>query len=155
MKTRKIIVEVICLVLMLNFFYEGIYKIGYWSNYAFWVKHAPLLEPVWQILTYAIPIGEIALALAFMVSKFRIRALYISIGVLFVFVLWIMSSYLFTSRVFWPYHALWEKPTWMQKMLISLGICWMALIVIVLSSPIKLQKRYPAAAMKNEPANAS
>ncbi|HWK04803.1 MAG TPA: MauE/DoxX family redox-associated membrane protein [Puia sp.] len=154
MKTRKIIVEIICLTLLLNFFYEGIYKIAYWSNYAFWVKHAPLLKPVWQILTYVIPIGEIVLALAFMVQKFRVKALYILIGVLMVFVLWVMSGYLFTHRLFWPYHALWEKPTWMQKMLISIGLCWLAFMAIVLLNPKLSFKRYSSNSLRNKPANA-
>jgi hypothetical protein len=155
MKTRKIIVEVICLVLMLNFFYEGIYKVAYWSNYAFWVKHAPLLRSIWQILTYVIPMGEIALALGFMVPKFRMRALYISIACLFVFVLWVMGWHLFTSRIFWPYHALWEKPTWMQKMLISLGMGWLALTAIVMSSSVSLRKGYNSHPVQNKPVNAS
>lgn len=154
MKTRKVIVEVICLILLLNFFYEGIYKIAYWGNYAFWMKHAPLLRPVWQVLTYVIPVGEIALALSFLAPKFRVRALYITIGVLMVFVLWIMSVYLFTGYLFWPYHALWEKPTWMQKMLISLGLCWMALIAIVLSKGGVSFKRFSSNSLRNTPANA-
>ena len=154
MKTRKIIVEVICVILLLNFFYEGIYKIAYWGNYAFWVKHAPLLKPVGQVLTYAIPVGEIVLALSFLAPKFRVRALYLSVGVLMVFVLWIMSSYLFTTRIFWPYHALWEKPTWMQKMLISLGLCWLSFTAILLSNPKFSFKRYSSSSLRNTPANA-
>ena len=154
MKTRKIIVEIICLILLLNFFYEGIYKIAYWPNFAVWMKHAPLLRPVWQILTYVIPIGEIALALAFMVQKFRVKALYISIGVLAAFVLWVISSYLFTNRIFFPYHALWEKPIWMQKMLISLGLCWLAFTAVLLSNPNLSFKKYFSNSLRNKPANA-
>ena|SRR5258708_6085636 len=154
MKTRKIIVEIICLILLLNFFYEGIYKIAYWQNYAFWIKHAPLLKPVWQILTYTIPIGEIALALSFLVPKFRLKALYISIGALGVYVLWVMSGYLFTNRIFFPCHALWEKPTWMQKMLISLGFCWLALTAILLVNSKLSFKRYSSNSLRNTSANA-
>lgn len=142
MKTRKIIVAVICLVLMLNFFFEGIYKIAYWQDFGLYIKNAPLLKPIWQILTYVIPLGEIALALSFLAPKFRFKALYISIGVLIVFVLWVMSSYLFTSRLFWPYHALWQNPTWMQKMLISLGLCWLSFMAVLLSNNNLSFKRY-------------
>ena len=70
MKAKKIAVEVICLILLMYFFYDGIYKVAYWSNYAFWMKHAPLLKPVWQVLTYVIPVGEIVLALAFLKPSF-------------------------------------------------------------------------------------
>src|SRR6185503_16572903 len=116
MKTRKVIVEVICFVLLMNWFYEGIYKVAYWSNFSFYIEHAPLLKPVGQVLAYGIPVGEIAVALMFLSPKQKVKALYISIGALMVFVFWVISWHLFTNRVFWPYHALWEKSTWMQKM---------------------------------------
>jgi hypothetical protein len=154
MKTRKIIVEVICFILLMNWFYEGIYKLAYWPNFSFYIKHAPLLKSVGQILAYAIPIGEIGLALMFLFSRQRVRALYLSIGTLIVFVLWVMSSCLFTRRIFWPYHALWAEPTWMQKMLISLGLCWMAFMSIILSSSKFSFKRFGTNSLRNAPVNA-
>ncbi|MES1223972.1 MAG: MauE/DoxX family redox-associated membrane protein [Bacteroidota bacterium] len=154
MKTRKVIVEIICLILLLNFFYEGIYKIANWGDFAFWIKHAPLLRPIWQLVTYVIPIGEIVLALSFFVPKYKVKALYISIVLLVVFVLWIIGAHLFTNRIFWPYHALWEKPSWLQKMLVSLGLCWFAFTAILLSIPGFSFKRYFSNSLRNAPANA-
>jgi hypothetical protein len=153
MKTRRIIVEVICFVLLMNWFYEGIYKVAYWGSFSFYIKHAPLLKPVWQVLAYVIPVGEIGLALLFLFPKKRMIALYLSIGGFLVFVFWIMSTYLFTSRLFWPYHALWQNPTWMQKMLISLGLGWMAFIVIVLSTPGMLEKLSSSKVIRHTPIN--
>ena len=133
MKTRKIIVEVICFVLMMNWFYEGIYKVAYFQQFGFYITHAPLLRTVGGVLKYVIPLGEVGLALLFLVPKYRKAVLYSTIAVLMLYVFWIMSVYLFTGYIFWPYHALWEKPTWMQKMLVSLGMCWMAFISVALS----------------------
>ncbi len=152
MKTRKVIVEVICLVLLMFWFYEGVYKVAYWGSFSFYIKHAPLLRPVWKVLAYGIPIFEIGLALMFVFPKQRIKALYISIAALLVFVFWVMSAHLFTQRIFWPYHALWEKPTWMQKMLISMGLAWVALVAIVFeASKLKVN----STVLRNKPANAS
>ena len=155
MKTRRIIVEVICFVLLMNWFYEGIYKVAYWGSFSFYIKHAPLLKPVWQVLAYGIPVGEIALALLFLVPKYRTRALYISIGVLIAFVLWVMSWHLITERLFWPYHAPWNKPTWMQKMVISLGICWIAFMSVILSTPGVLKKIFLSNSLRGASANIS
>lgn len=132
MKTHKIIPELICLILILNFFYDGVYKLAYLSNYAFWLLHAPLLKPLAGVLKWLVPIMEIGLSVALLVPSYRITALYILIGVLLIFVLWVMSACLFTNRIFWPYHALWHKPTWMQMMLTSIGLCWISLIAIFL-----------------------
>ena len=155
MKTKKIVAEVICMILLMYFFYDGIYKIAYWSNYAFWMKNAPLLKPIWQVLTYGIPVGEILLAVGFMVPKFRVRALYVTIGGLVGFVLWVMSAHLFTNRLFWPYHAIWEKPSWMQVMLMSLGMCWMTFTVVILSGPIVSLNNNTSKSLRNTPANVS
>ena len=155
MKTRKIIVEVICFVLLMFWFYEGIYKVAYWGSFSFYVKHAPIVKPVWQILAFGMPIGEIALAIMLFIPKLRTKALYISIGALMLFVFWIMSVYLFTHWLFWPYHALWEKPTWMQKMLISMGLAWAALVAVILSSSKFKLKQIESNVLRNKPANAS
>lgn len=153
MKTRKIIVEIICFVLMMNWFYEGIYKVAYFINFSFYIKLAPLLGPFWQVLAYGIPAGEIALALMFLFPKQRVRALYITMVTMLVFVLWVMSAFLFTNYLFWPFHALWEKPTWMQKMLIALTLCWMAFISIMLSGKKISLKRFSVESLHNVPAN--
>ena len=155
MKTRKIIVEVICFVLLMFWFYEGVYKVAYWGSFSFYVKHAPIVKPVWQILAFGMPIGEIALAIMLFIPKLRTKALYISIGALMLFVFWIMSVYLFTHWLFWPYHALWEKPTWMQKMLISMGLAWAALVAVILSSSKFKLKQIESNVLRNKPANAS
>ena len=153
MKTRKIIVEVICFVLLMNWFYEGVYKVAYWGKFSSYIKHAPLVKPVWQVLAYGIPVGEIALALMFLFPRQRVRALYITIGALMVFVLWIMSVYLFTEYLFWPYHALWAKPTWLQKMLISLGVCWVTFAAIILPNQKVSIRRFSSNSMRNVPAS--
>ena len=44
MRTRKIIVEIIYLILALNLFYEGIYKFAYLESYSYWVGCAPVLR---------------------------------------------------------------------------------------------------------------
>lgn len=155
MKTKNLIVEIICLILVLNFFYEGVYKIAYFSNYGFWLYHAPLLRPVAGILTYVIPTIEIGLSLALLTPSYRVATLYSIIGVLIVFVLWVMSVCLFTHRLFWPYHALWQKTTWMQKMLISMGLCWLAFVAVVISKGGFSLKRFSSNSLRNThtPAN--
>lgn len=45
-----------------------------------------------------------------------------------------MSVYLFTPYLFWPFHALWKNPTWMQKMIFALFLCWMAFSAILIAS---------------------
>jgi hypothetical protein len=155
MKAKKFIVEIICLVLIVNFFYEGLYKLIHIDNYGFWVTHTPFLKSMGKPLTYVIPVGEIVLSLLFLVPSCRIFALYSTLAGLILFVLWIMGMCLFTHFLFWPYHALWAKPNWVQKMLISIGLCWLSFTAIILSTARFLIKEHFSNSLRNTPANVS
>jgi hypothetical protein len=134
MKTKQIVLELIILVLVLNFFYEAVYKIAYLTNYSFWLHQAPFLKPIWAPLTYIIPLGEIGLASGLLAKRYRIAALYSVIIVSIVFIAWTACAHAFTNRIFYPYHALWKNPSWMAKMLISLVLSWLALLGIILEN---------------------
>lgn len=151
MKIKKGITEIIFYLLMLNFFYEGIYKIAYWQQYGFWMIHEPILKQVGKVLQYIIPVGEILLALAFLTSRFRKAALYTTIIVEVIFIFWVVSVYLFTHYLFWPYHAIWSKPTWMQKMAFALGLSWLSFIAIILTSGKSRPKKDILTGMINKP----
>jgi len=147
MKTRIIVIEVICWILLLNFFYEGVYKLIYFHQYALWLRYEPFQRPVTGVLAYVIPIGEILLSFLFLIPSCRVTAFYISIIVLVGFVIWIMSSILFTHTMFWPYHALWDKPTWIQKILI-----WLSFMAIILYSGNISFKRFSSNSLRNSSA---
>jgi uncharacterized membrane protein YphA (DoxX/SURF4 family) len=125
--------DLICFVLVLNYFYEGVQKLAYLDVYGFWITHAPVIRKFGSILKYAIPISEIVIAVLLLMPKFRKAAFIASIFMQIGFILWVMSVYLFTGYLFWPYHALWDNPTWMQKMVYGLMLAWMALTGILLS----------------------
>jgi len=127
MLSKKLILDIISIALILNFFYEGIQKLVYLDFYGFWISHAPLIKNFGKMFKYLIPTTEIAIAALLMIPRYRGIAL---MGIIFMqmcLILWIMSVYLFTGYLFWPYHALWNSPTWMQKMMYSLIIAWLAL----------------------------
>jgi hypothetical protein len=155
MRTKKIIVDIICLLLVLNFFYEGIYKIAYFHGYGFWLHHMPFLKGVSVGLNYLVPVGELVLSLLFLANRYRMVALYMTIIFSLLFILYVMSGFLFTDRLFWPYHALWAHPTWMQKMLIALGWSWLALAAIILTKGNIYFKRFSYKTLRDTPVNAS
>jgi hypothetical protein len=156
MKTKKLIVEIICLLLLLNFFYEGIYKLFYIQKYGFWLHHATFLKPISRFFTYTIPIGEIILSILFLVPSCRVFALYSSLGLLISFILYIASTFLFSHSIFfWPYHAFWDHPTWMQKMISSLILSWLAFAAIILSGTKFSINMCISNSLRNKPANVS
>src|SRR5690606_4140471 len=101
--------ECIGFLLILNFFYEGIQKLAYLHVYSFWVNHAPIIRKFGAMLQYAVPFVEIAIAVLLIIPRYRSIALVTIIAVETGFILWVMSVYLFTGYLFWPYYALWDN----------------------------------------------
>jgi len=134
MKYRKIAAELITFFFVLNFFYEGFYKIAHWTEYSAWLHHAPLLHSVWVPLTYMIPLGQMWLALGLVLPTYRKNCLYIIICISIVFIVWVACTRIFTTQISWPYHAAWANPTWMEKAVQSLLQSWLALLVLMLPS---------------------
>jgi uncharacterized membrane protein YphA (DoxX/SURF4 family) len=134
MNANKIIPELIILMLVFYFFYEGIYKIAYWSSYSNWLHHAPLIKPFWIPLTYLIPIGEIGLSIALILPRHKIIALYMAISILLIFILWVAGAHVFSKQLFWPFHGFWKNPTWMENILISLTLSWLSFSAIIVSN---------------------
>lgn len=133
MLSKKWLYEFICFLLMLNFFYEGIYKIAHFGHWTFWITSEPFLRSGGFVLKYLIPTFEILIAFSLLTDKKRSIGLYSIIIAEILSIMWIMSVYIFTNYLFWPYHALWEDPSWMQKMIFGLILSWLALVAIVLS----------------------
>ena len=147
MPSKKWIYELTCFVLVLNFFYEGIQKLAYLDVYGFWIAHAPLIRKYGALLQYAVPLVEITIAVLLITPRYRRIAFMAIIVVELVFILWVMSVYLFTGYLFWPYDALWGNPTWIQKMLYGLVLAWLAFAAMFYSR--KKEKDYKENVLRN------
>jgi uncharacterized membrane protein YphA (DoxX/SURF4 family) len=131
MPVKKWLYECISFMLILNFFYEGIQKLAYAEVYDHWITHAPLIRTFGAVLQYAVPVIEIAIAFLLIISRYRRIALIMVIIIEIIFILWVISVYLFTGYVFWPYDALWNNPTWIQKMAYGLMLSWLAFVALL------------------------
>jgi len=152
MMKKHVLIEILCFLLMANFFYEGVYKIAYFGNWEFWITGEPIMKPIAVMLKYAIPAIEIILSLLLFSPSYRAFAVYGIICLQFIFIFWVMSVYFFTHYLFWPYHALWDKPTWMQKLIYALFLSWLAYAVIIISRKVN-SKNGENKKLRNELAN--
>jgi hypothetical protein len=155
MKMRKIFLDMVCFILLIHFFYEGIYKVAYLQDFGIYISHQEIIWPVGAVLKYLIPFGEIGLALLFLVRGYVKVALYTSMIMLMLFVFWIMAVFLFKTTFFWPYQIWWKGMTWMPKMIFSLSLCWMAFMAIIFSKPAEINTKLNTNSLRNRPANAS
>ncbi|HEY8896479.1 MAG TPA: hypothetical protein VIM79_16750 [Niastella sp.] len=130
--SRKIWIEIVCFLLMINFFYEGIYKLAHFQQYSIWLTREPLIWSAGKILKFIIPLVEIALSILVTIKSKRLFALRTIIIIEVLLLMWVMSVYLFTRYLFWPYHAFWGKTTWMQNMCFALCLIWATFFTITL-----------------------
>lgn len=131
MKAKSVLIEGICFLLAINFFYEGVYKLAHLDSYAYWIGCVPYLKPFKVPISYIVPLGEITLSLLLLFWKKRITSLYVSICAFVVFMLYFTLIFQFRNLLLFPYHALWTKPSWIQVMLMTLFLTWLAFMAII------------------------
>jgi hypothetical protein len=134
MKKQQWLYEIICFILILNFFYEGIYKIAHFNSYSFWVTHTPVLHHVAPFLKYFVPLAEVAASVMILTPYTRNAALYSIIIGEVAMILWVVYTLIFTGWLIFPFYTLWNNPNWMEKMLYALLLSWLALTVILLAN---------------------
>jgi hypothetical protein len=143
MKSKKIIVDVLSLLLMTYYFYDGLVKVIDFARYSNWLFYAPYLESISKLLKYFIPGIEILLALSFMFVSLRIWSFYVSIILQFVFLGYIIIWGLNSHQLFWTFHAFWttEHVPWLHKMFFSVAFSWVSFFGIIVTKSIPLSKK--------------
>jgi hypothetical protein len=101
--------------------------------WGFWITGEPLIKPIGNILKFLVPLSELTIALMLLKKRYRMISLYLIIASQILFIVWIMSVYLFTHNLFWPFHAIWGNSTWIQRMMYALFSSWLAFTAILLT----------------------
>lgn len=132
MKTKNVIIEVICFLLLVNFFYQGIYIFAYFKNYSIWLHGAPYLKSVSLYFIYVIPSLEIVLAILLWINGFRLVGLIATLVSFTLFIGYIMAACLFSPLLFWPFHAYWAHAHWIGILIFTVSLAWLNFIAILL-----------------------
>ncbi len=144
---KYIYTNLFCLLIALNFYYEGVQKLASLEQYADWLRRTPVLKMYASVLLVIVPFGQILLAIAILWQRVRITSLYLILSSALILIAWVMYVYLCTGFLFWPYHAWWGDSTWMQKIIYHLIIAWISLIIIISN-----QKVFREKTLRNNPA---
>jgi uncharacterized membrane protein YphA (DoxX/SURF4 family) len=129
---KDFFIEIVCFLLMIYFFYEGIYKIVHLSGYGNWLFDKPYLGAISGFLKFAIPIFEIALSVLLLTPFKKRMVLYFVLLSQIIFVIWILNIFPFKRLIFNPYHSYWIRPRWFDKIIFTLCVSWVSLIGIYL-----------------------
>src|SRR5215216_4908600 len=99
LKTRSIVVEIICLLFILLFVYAAVSKLMDVEDFAGQIGQSPLLSPYMWIIAWAIPLIEIIVAVAISLPAFRLYGLFGAFGLMVMFTAYIISILQFSADI--------------------------------------------------------
>jgi hypothetical protein len=134
MRNKSFILDPICFIIALFFYYEGLYLLTRQDAYRIWIRHLPFAHFISEssILGYLIPLVNMAFVLLIILPSGRMWGLRLSLISSLGFILYLMFALLFTPVFFLPFHAYWSHMRWFDKMLFLLGIAWLSFIAMLL-----------------------
>ncbi|MGN6212014.1 MauE/DoxX family redox-associated membrane protein [Parafilimonas sp.] len=96
---KNIIIDIICFLLIFLFVYAGISKLADHANFHVQLGNMYLIHYAEPVLSYAIPILEILIALALVIPIFRLYGLYASLLLLILFTLYLICMITFKTAL--------------------------------------------------------
>ena len=81
------------------FFYTGVIKLTEIDIFKEQLSSSPLMSSVAGIISWALPIGELLLAVALFFSKSRLKALYITTGLMTLFTIYVVAILLIDNQL--------------------------------------------------------
>src|SRR5690554_6490172 len=129
------IVTVMCYLFMLLFVYAAVSKLLDFNTFQNQLGQSPLLSAYANIIVWAIPISEIAIAILLSFKQSRLLGLYKFYGLMIMFTTYIIIILNFTSYTPCSCGGVLEKLGWIEHLYFNLAfIILSALSIVLLSS---------------------
>ena len=134
MKTKEYIIEFICLLLFLLFVYTSVSKALDISRFRLVMSDSFILRNNISWLPYAIIITELFLAILLISPKRRLRGLYGSFALIFIFTVYIICFLSFSKNMPCSCGGVLQNMSWTQHLFFNLFFLFLSLVGILLSS---------------------
>jgi len=96
---KSLLVEIIAFFFILLFVYTGVVKLSEVQTFKQELTSSPLLGSFAGIITWALPISEILLAIALFIPAFRLKALYATFGLMAFFTIYVVAILFIDSQI--------------------------------------------------------
>ncbi|MCD2424317.1 hypothetical protein LQ567_16175 [Niabella pedocola] len=133
MNIKKHIEEVIYLVAMFCFFYEGLYLLVRVEHFDLWLKYLPFMHGAHRQVSYLLPLTEMAVAILIIWPKTRNAGLILGLVGCVCFVVYLLLILLFTDTFVLPFHRYWKFMKWFHKMLIIVNMSWILFGLLIVN----------------------
>tara|TARA_R110002050_G_scaffold24083_3_gene64264 strand:+ start:17284 stop:17733 length:450 start_codon:yes stop_codon:yes gene_type:complete len=145
-KTKKILLEIICLLLVVLFIYAASNKMMDYANFKRQLGLSPLLGDFANLVAWVIPTIEIIIAFLLIIPEFKVWGLYASFILMSLFTayLFIILNFVEAKDIPCSCGGILNGLGWRKHIYFNLFFVVLAAIGIIMRSKQKINKFYPA-----------
>jgi uncharacterized membrane protein YphA (DoxX/SURF4 family) len=129
---RKTIIETIVFLFILLFAYAAINKLMDYENFKSQLGKSPLITQFATVLSWAVPIVEIVIALTLPIQQLRLTALYSSFALMLIFTLYIAFILSFSPYIPCSCGGILETMGWTQHLVFNIFFTSLAILGIMI-----------------------
>lgn len=129
---RTAITIAICWLIAALFTYTAISKLADYDNFQFGLSESPFISFMAPFLTWALPAGELILAVMLLIPRLRLTGLYLSLALLISFTVYISAMLLFAFDIPCSCGGVLEEMSWGVHIIFNGVFILLNIVAIVL-----------------------
>jgi hypothetical protein len=129
---KTLLADIIVLFFMVLFVYTGVAKFSETPLLKDQLSSSPFLGPLAGVVTWALPIGEILLAIALLIPRLRLKALYATLGLMTLFTIYVVVLLFIDDHLSCSCGGIIEELSPKQHVLFNLVCVLLSAVAIVL-----------------------
>jgi len=136
-RARNIFLEGIVALLIILWIYTGISKLGEQFNFMYQLRKQPFFENIALLLSYAVPIIELIVAVLLVIKKLRAIGLWASFILMMSFTIYVAFVLSFAKQLPCQCGGIIDSLDWKQHLILNIILTIISLIGILLNNKLK------------------
>jgi uncharacterized membrane protein YphA (DoxX/SURF4 family) len=129
---RVVIVEVICALFVMLFFYAALSKLKDFENFKVQLGKSPVLNLFAGIVAWIVPITELLICFFLIIKRFQYIALYAAFSLMVMFSAYIVVILNYSSYIPCSCGGILENMTWSQHLYFNIGFVTLAIVGVLI-----------------------
>ncbi|MDN5211831.1 MauE/DoxX family redox-associated membrane protein [Fulvivirgaceae bacterium BMA12] len=134
---KKITLEIICFLFIFLFTYAAVMKLMDVEKFIVQIGQSPLLTKFAELVAWVIPAAELLIAGMLAFPRFRSIGLYMAFSLMVMFTAYIVAILQFSEKIPCACGGVLDSMGWTQHLIFNIGFVVLALIGIILHTPLQ------------------
>ena len=137
LKTKNIILDIICLLYVLLFVYAAVSKVLDFENFRVQLGQSPLLSAFAGWVSFAVLLAEFLISILLFIPKIRIIGLYLAVGLMIMFTTYIIIILNYSSFIPCSCGGILEKLGWREHLIFNCVFILLGILAIFIGNTNK------------------